>query len=140
MGNVMREFILRTNPDRDGCVAAINALDLVRPWRVEVKRYVKRRTLAQNRAYWGRLGELVDAIADHTGYTSAVLHDVFKDALCPPKAVEFPGGWREVKSTTLLSTTEMALYFDAVAEWAAREFGIVLDDPIPVHVREEIET
>jgi hypothetical protein len=135
----MREFILRKKTDLAGLFDAIEALDFSRPWSVTVKRHVKRRTLKQNAAYWARLSELVDAIADHTGYTSAVLHDVFKDALCPPKAVEFPGGWREVKSTTLLSTAEMALYFDAVAQWAATEFGIVLDDPIPAHVREEIE-
>jgi hypothetical protein len=135
----MRELIIRTPADRTGCIAAINALDLSRPWNVTIKRHVKKRTLKQNNAYWGRLSQLVDAISDHTGYTSAVLHDVFKDALCPPKAVEFPGGWCEVKSTTLLSTAEMALYFDAVAQWAATEFGIVLDDPIPAHVREEIK-
>jgi hypothetical protein len=135
----MREFVIGKRGDATGCVAYIQALDPGKAWSVTVKRHVKRRTLKQNAAYWARLSELVDAIADHTGYTSAVLHDVFKDALCPPKAVEFPGGWREVKSTTLLSTAEMALYFDAVAQWAATEFGIVLDDPIPAYVREEIE-
>jgi hypothetical protein len=132
----VREFVIRSPSDRAGCIAAINALDLGKPWHVTIKRHVKKRSSAQNRAYWARVNELVDAISERTGYTSAVLHDVFKDALCPPKAVEFPGGWREVKSTTLLSTAEMSLYFEAVAEWAAREFGIVLDDPIPAHIRE----
>ena len=135
----MREFVIGKQGNSAGCVAYIQSLDPGKAWCVTVKRHVKRRTAKQNAAYWARLSELVDAISDHTGYTSAVLHDVFKDALCPPKAMEFPGGWREVKSTTLLSTAEMALYFDAVAEWAAREFGVVLDDPIPVHVREPMK-
>ena len=132
----MREFVIRRSEDFHAVCAALSGLDLSRPWHVTIKRHVKKRSSAQNRAYWARVNELVDAISERTGYTSAILHDVFKDALCPPKAVEFPGGWREVKSTTLLSTAEMSLYFEAVAEWAAREFGIVCDDPIPAHIRE----
>ena len=132
----MREFVLRNPHDLAGCLGHITALDLARPWRVEVKRYVKRRSNQQNRAYWLRLNQLVDEIGDYTGYDANVMHRFFKAKFCPLQAVEIKGEWVEDRSTRELTTVQMAKYFDDVARWASETLGFVLDDPIPAHVKE----
>lgn len=65
-------WILRGDSQRQSAIQAIAAVDLSRPMEVELRRYYKPRTLAQNRAYW----RAVDALAKHCGYSKEKMHDV----------------------------------------------------------------
>jgi len=66
----MQFFILIDEQRRGNCLNFINALNLTTQWSVEIKKYKKNRSLAQNRTMWAWLG----IISDFTGDTAEHLH------------------------------------------------------------------
>ncbi len=90
------------------------------------------RTVQSNRWYWG---VIVQAIADHTGYTPDELHDVLKMkfipkrlAICDGNGViqdEFVVGG----STRAMSTIEFSEYCEAIRRWAAEDLDLSIPDP-----------
>lgn len=127
----MREVILRTPIDRAGCVAAIQALDLARPWRLSWCIYRKKRSLAQNRLWWLYLGLIAGCLAEHTGddWTAEDVHDWAKAKFCPPKAVEVAGDWTEVRSTRKLNTEEFKVMADKLYRFCVERMGFILPTP-----------
>lgn len=94
---------------------------------VKFSRPVTRRSLNQNRLYWG---VYLEVLAEHTGHSAEELHEIMKEMFLPRKLVAI--GSREVevrKSTTELSTDEFNLYLLRIEAWSSQEMGVT----IPVH-------
>lgn len=87
---------------------------------VKIEKYKKPRSLNQNALYWEWLG----IIADELGYTADEMHTTFKARLLVDRSGKIP----VVRSTTTLSTTEMATYMSHV-ERIASELNIILPRP-----------
>ena len=118
-------YVLTDEPRRAGAVEFIRSLNLGVKWSVEIKRYVKNRSKAQNRTYWMWL----NVISDYNGDKPEDLHDLFK--------VKFLGIEQKMvmgenlmtpKSTSDLTTDEFAEYMVKVAALAG-SLGIVLPMP-----------
>lgn len=118
-------FILVDQKRRENCIAFIGALDIGTRFSVEIKKYQKNRSRAQNRLYWSYL----NAIGDFNGDSAEDLHELFK--------AKFLGYFKKkvmgeeimaLKSTTDLSTVEFGMYL-AKVEAVAKNLGIVL--PVP---------
>jgi len=87
---------------------------------LEIKKYYKKRTKAQNRWYWFVLG----IIGDDLGYSTEELHMAFKATFL----TELIGDLIMPQSTTSLTTLEMNEYWEKIYRWAAKE-GIYIPDP-----------
>lgn len=87
---------------------------------VEIKKYKKPRSLNQNNLYW----EWMTIIGNELGYTPDEIHDTMKARLLVDRSGKLP----VIRSTTALSTAEMAEYMSHV-ERIASEFNIVLPTP-----------
>lgn len=90
------------------------------------------RSQQQNRWYWGCL---VQAVADHTGYTPDEIHEIFK-AKFIPKRLAVTNGNGEIRgefvlggSTSKLDTIDFAQYCESIREWAALDLGLDIPDP-----------
>jgi len=126
----MTETVLRTESDRRDLIRAIEALDLGKTWRVEIKRPQRRRSLQANALYW----EWVGIAAAELGYDKQDLHEALMEAAdCPHRAYRgMDGTMRRRRSTSGLSTQDFAAYMDRVYRLVVGEIGIVL--PLPEHV------
>lgn len=92
------------------------------------------RSQLQNAWYWS---QVVGLVANHTGYTSDEIHEIYK-AKFLPKHLTFTDGNGEIQgefviggSTGKLKTIEFAEYCERIREWAAGELGVVIPDPDP---------
>ena len=99
---------------------------------IEVTARRATRSIPQNAWYWG---VIVQAIAEHTGYTPDELHDVLKMKFIPKRLAVCDGNG-EVKdefvvggSTRKMTTAEFGEYCDAIRQWAAQDLGIDIPDP-----------
>lgn len=93
---------------------------------VVVKKWRKNRSLDQNAWYWGVILRL---IADHTGYDSNELHEIYKIRFLESREVDFEGTrYHIIKTTTKLSTVEFGEYLEKVIQHAA-ELEIVIPPP-----------
>ena len=126
---------IRTEEDRKQVLETITLLNLEKPWTVEIKPYRKKRTLSQNALMWKWIETVANHVSQHTGYTKAEVHEHFKAMFLPPKRVEIGGKVSEQRTTTKLTTKEMAQYMDAIYRWAAGELGLVLPIPEELHER-----
>jgi hypothetical protein len=121
----MSEIIIREERHRQTALALIAGLDIKRPWRVTVIRYVKTRSNPQLALYWMWL----KTIADDTGNDTEDLHDFMKKRFLAPSVIEIAGEQHMRWSTGKLSTAEMSSYMERVLAFAESDLGIIL--PVP---------
>jgi len=123
-------------------VAFIRKLPLDKPYKIEVKRYVKERTSAQNRALFG---VAYPPLSQETGFTPDELHDAFcrryfgtvDTDLCGVLLVKplrtttkDENGKRDVVGTEVFSK-----FYDMVQQVGA-EAGVFIPDPGPARFRD----
>jgi hypothetical protein len=92
-------------------------------YRVIIERFVKSRTIQQNKLYWSFLR----LIEYETGQDAMDIHEVAKRKFLPPRFVEIQG--EEVKlpsTTTKLNSQEFSEYISKIESWT----GI----PIPTEI------
>ena len=89
---------------------------------VEVKKFRKNRSDAQNRFWWG---VCIDILSKHCGYTPEEMHDAIKYKFLPIEK----NGLKSCKSTTSLTTEEFNNLIGRVQMWAAEELSLYIPDP-----------
>ena len=122
------QIIIRDEAIRQRVIDHIAALSLNKPWTIEIKRHVKKRSLSQNALYWKWIG----VISDETGNDNDVLHDYFKRKFLTPintKLNNFNGEYLNYRTTTKLPTDQMSAYMEKVNAFAGTELGILLPQP-----------
>jgi hypothetical protein len=104
-----------TPQNRPYLYAKLEALDPHRQWVVTVRERKSKRTIDQNRRLW----DLYGAIGAYIGEDKDKVHELmgykflrYQDTVAG-ESVEL------IKSTTKLTTAEMAEYQDAIERWAA---------------------
>lgn len=124
------ETTLHTESDRRDVIRAIEALDLSKTWRVEIKRKARKRSLQANSLYW----EWISIAAQELGYDKNDMHEAVMEAAdCPHRAYKrIDGTEGRRRSTAGLSTQEFTAYMDRVYRLIVGELGIVL--PLPEHI------
>ena len=104
--------------DRDRFRTWLNKFEDETRIEVIVKKEDKSRSTQQNRYYWG---VVLRVIGDELGYDPEELHDLFK-SMSLKKHIDFEGKRYEiVRSTTSLTTDEMAEYIDKIIRWASEQ-------------------
>lgn len=93
--------------------------------RVVVERKRTKRSKEQQGYYWG---VILPYISEHTGHTSEELHEVFKHKYLSQKVIWRGGEMSIPRSTTVLSTNEMAEYLTNII-LEAGELGIQVPEP-----------
>ncbi|MFC3228754.1 hypothetical protein ACFOGJ_16035 [Marinibaculum pumilum] len=126
-----KPLVLHTERDRQNAIALLSKLNLKKPWQIEVKQYVRHRTLPQNALYW----KWIQAIAHETGNDPDDVHEALKHKFCPFVIVRMGGEEQAVFSTKRLNTADMSDYMDRVHAFAASELGIALPLPEEMHQR-----
>ena len=117
--------VVRTDADRKAMVAAIQATELSRPFVLEWKPLVKKRSIGQNNLYWKQLA----CLSQETGHTKEELHEYFSLRYLPWFTSEVMG--RDIsmrKSTKNLTTSEFSDYLDQINQ-EALSLGIFLPSP-----------
>ena len=129
-------LVISCEASRQRAVAHIGGLSLDgKQWEVKVARKRKRRTLNQNALYWAWITKVQEAVSDYTGYEKDEIANHCKQEFLPSKVVAIDGARSEYRTTTNLSTKEMADYMDRIHRWASMELGLVL--PLPPVATEE---
>jgi hypothetical protein len=95
---------------------------------VEIQRAASKRSLNQNRYYWG---VVVDLFAQNTGYTKEESHQELASLFLAYEA----HGKRFARSTTTLTTLEFEQYTEKCRMWMQENLGIHV--PLPNEVTEE---
>ncbi len=114
-------------------MSAVAALNIEKPWVLEIKRKTEGRTLSQNALYH----KWIDIIRKDQGND----HDdqgqiMMKHLIGPTHEATLPDGTKEPRwSSARLTVAQMGDYMDALARWAASE-GIVLFHPEDAQRRE----
>lgn len=121
----MTQIIIRDEAMRQRVIEHIAALNVERPWTIEIKRHVKKRSLSQLALYWMWVG----VIAKETGNDTDTLHEFFKNKFLTPTIVNIGNEQFERRTTTKLPTDEMSAYMNQVQAFAGAELGILLPQP-----------
>lgn len=87
-----------------------------------VQKAKQKRSLAQNRFYWG---VLVKMLSDYTGFTPNEMHQVLGDNLWSYEK----DGKKFIKSTTEMNTAEFAANIDAARLFAQDNIGVYIPEP-----------
>lgn len=96
---------------------------------VTIRKRRKQRSLAQNRAYFGFV---VEVIAEHCGYTKDEAHEALAWRFLREGEPDAPLPKR--RSTASLTDDEFAAYVAQVKQFAAEELGIFIPDAEAVSV------
>jgi len=116
-------MIIHNDSDKDRAIGHIKALNIDKPWSVDIKPYKKNRSLSQNKLYW----KWITCIGDSIGYERDELHAIMADKFLPDEIVEYGGKQiKKDKSTSRLNTKEFTEYLEKIDRFAASELGIVL--------------
>lgn len=119
-------MIIHNESDKDRAIKYIQALNIDKPWAVDIKLYKKNRSLSQNKLYW----KWITRIGDSIGYERDELHAIIADKFLPDEIVEYGGKQiKKDKSTSRLNTKEFTEYLEKIDRFAAAELGIVLPSP-----------
>jgi hypothetical protein len=89
---------------------------------IEVKKFRKNRTDAQNKYWWG---VVIDILSKHTGYEPEEMHDAIKIKFMPVERAGLIAG----KSTARLTTIEFMELIERVQRWAAQDLQCYIPDP-----------
>ena len=115
--------------DRSKAIALINDLSLNKDWRMDLKQYLKKRSIQQNRYYFG---VVIKMIVDETGNDSNDIHEYLLGE---------SQGWEEyqvMEKTKVrpcrrscdMSTKEFGAFaMEWCPAWAASELGMVIPPP-----------
>jgi hypothetical protein len=95
---------------------------------IEIHKASKKRSLVQNKYYWG---VIVDLFAQNTGYSKEESHQELSGMFLKYEA----HGKEFVRSTTTLNTLEFEQYADKCRQWMGEMLGIHV--PLPNEVTEE---
>lgn len=95
---------------------------------IEIQRAKSKRSLSQNKYYWG---VIIDLFAQNTGYTKDESHQELAGMFLKYEA----HGKTYVRSTTSLNTSEFEKYADQCRQWMGEMLGINV--PLPNEVSEE---
>lgn len=123
------KFILNDAKVRATCVEHILNIDIAaKPiMTVEIKKFSKKRSLAQNSYYWSTV---LGTISDYTGYPTTSLHDTFRENLLPTEILDVNGfKFKKLTSTTDLDTKQMMTYCEQICQFAAETIGVAV--PLP---------
>ena len=121
-----RPIHIRDEKSRQIALDFIAGLNLDKEWDVTVERHKDKRSLSQN----ALLHRWFGIIADETGNTRDDIKEAYRDMFLDKVPVQIGGKECLVgRSTTKLSTAEMAEFMDKVQAHAASELGILL--PLP---------
>lgn len=119
-----RQFILRTGDERAACAVFVSRLPAEPVMEVTVRPYKSKRSVEQNRLYWG---VYLKTIADHTGHTAEELHELFKAKFLYRENLTVCGTDLPMfASTTKLNTREFTDFLDRVQQFAQHELGCYL--------------
>lgn len=119
-------MIITNESDKDRAISHIKALNIDKPWSIDIKLYKKNRTAAQNRLMW----KWLTCIGDDIGYTENEMYDIMVDKFLPDEFIEYAGKQvKKNKSTSRLNTKEFTVYLEKIDRFAAAELGIVLPSP-----------
>ncbi len=116
---------IRNEALRQRVIEHITALNIETPWVVSIERETKKRTLNQNALYHG----WIDEIAGYTGHSHDEIHEWCKAEFLSPRMVEVNGKQVAYRTTTGLSTSEMAAYMEHLYAWVTSDLGIFLTVP-----------
>lgn len=129
-----KKVILRTEATRQHALSVVSALpiDENSPFVVEIKPYVKKRSLDQNSLLHMWIGEIASQTGNEPETVKEYLREkyiqpVFTEWKCPetglyrPKAVP--------RSTTTLNVSEMSEFLNRIDAWASG-YGLTLSQPI----------
>ena len=126
----MAKHQIHNDHTRALAIEAIQALDLSKPFVMEIKRRSTRRSLNQNSLFHKHVAE----IAAETGNDNDTVKEALKAMFLPPRFVDMAGQSIEVRrSTAALSVAEMAEFMARVQGWAAGE-GYALTAPEDIHL------
>jgi hypothetical protein len=89
---------------------------------IEIKKFRKNRTDAQNRYWWS---VVIDILSKHTGYEPEEMHDAIKIKFLPVHKAGLIAG----KSTARLTTIEFVELIEQVQRWAAQDLQCYIPDP-----------
>ena len=124
----MGEIVIRGEDQRRYALEILAGLDLSKPWRVTIKRYVKSRSNPQLALYFKWLG----IIAKETGNDQDDLHEFFKRKFLTPEIKEVLGTEVAIYSTAGPAQV-MTEYMDQVFNFANSVLGCFL--PLPTDER-----
>lgn len=121
----MQRYIIQDEIRRGNAVQYLQALNLSKPWSVEIKEFRKNRSNSQNSLYWKWLSE----IEQETGNSRDDLHEIFKRMFLGTETKTLMGKNVEVtRSTTRLNTKEFTEYLNSIEHYMA-DMGITLSHP-----------
>ena len=114
---------------RKGVLDLIAALDISKPWQVQIEPVKKKRSLSQNALMWAWLNKVADIIHNETGQDADDVHEFFKAKFLPGKTVEINGEAMTYRTTTKLTVSEMTEYMNKIYAFTTSELGLLL--PLP---------
>ena len=115
-------------------------------WEVDIRPRRDTRTLRQNSYYHAVITPALAKYLSDQDYdvtTPEDAHEVLKARFLVANVVNKTTGeilQRRVKSTTSLTPAEFSDYCERCRAWMADFFGIIVPDPMPLAVREQIKT
>ena len=116
-------MIITNQSDKDRVIKHVQALNIDKPWSVDVKPYKKNRSLAQNKLLWKFLG----IIGNELGYDPQDCHDVICQKLLGIEQKTVMGEEIIViKGTSKLKVKEFSLFIEAIIRFAIGDLGIYL--------------
>lgn len=119
----MKGRVISTEAERDELAAALSKIKMTRPWYVEFKHHIPKRSNSQNAFSW----EIYKCIADEFGHTKQEIHDHLAKQFAPPVYKTIMGVETVTFPTKDLPTNVMSQYIERCLAFAA-EWGI----PIPI--------
>ena len=123
-----KRFVLRFEGQKRVICDQVNELPADGTIEVTMKTLKTTRSLEQNHLYWMWVG----IMADNIGYTKNQMHDALRGDLLEPASypcLRTNKTKQRLRSTTELSVKDMTAYLEAVDQFAAEFFGIVLPRP-----------
>jgi len=100
---------------------------------VTVERARRKRSIDQNRYYWGVVVPLVKEGLTDIGYrlTTEAVHEFLKGQFNIVEIVNEKSGeiMKSIGSTTEMSTSQMMDYFSKIKEWASEYLSVYIPDP-----------
>lgn len=91
--------------------------------RLELEKWYKKRSGAQNRYYWG---VVIDILSEHTGYTPDEMHRYLKKKHLPKEKIFDEN---VLMSTTNLTTADFEEYMKKIRMWASSELKCYIPEP-----------
>ena len=113
---------IQTEEQRQAVLSTIKGLDLKRPWDIEWKRHVEKRSTTANAFYW----VVVGLIADDTGNSRDDTHEALKWKFTTGRMIDIDGTGYRVHSTAKMSVEEFSAYLEKVIAFAETEVGLQL--------------